>query len=483
MAWQSMKSDQKSRILAGFVIVGWVTMACLGIIYHEVWRDEAQAWLVAKSSGNFFDLLMRSSGEASGFVYYFILWPFAKLWPESFPFYLVWISRIGTLLALVTFWKIPRGNFVVKALVTLGYLFGYEYIVIGRLYGWGSFFFLQGIYQEEKKGRATWASWLAFSLAINTQLTFFIATAGWNLFRVLQNRRVELWQGLLIVPVAFLLWQVGLASAIRPWTPELFHGLFYHGVASSLFSWVMPGPKFLGWMGLFYAAIALGVLTGRARVAMAVSLLPFLYLFTYRYSGMAYPRHAGSLHLLWISLVLVQWTRISNLKRRIFTGLLVGSVVGGLLALRLEIKKVYSDAVYASEAVAKEAKKLSRRPVLLTLTHNGIYSNSTLNTETYFRAFTLSALLNSDMYLIEMSQTRRIGCPYYSGSCDKWMSFGPENKGSSVSQLCAQGLTPFLVRTEDLSTTPPIANASLIYQTTVDTITDEKFIVFQLPCE
>ena len=74
----------------------WLAWGLLGFYFHEAWRDEAQAWLVAKSAVSVKDLFFLSSLEATPPVYYVLLWPWAKLNPGGF-LWLQWVvSFAGT---------------------------------------------------------------------------------------------------------------------------------------------------------------------------------------------------------------------------------------------------------------------------------------------------------------------------------------------------------------------------------------------------
>lgn len=101
------------------------------IIFHEKWRDEAQAWLISRDL-NIFQIIKQMSYEGHPPVWHIILFPFAKL---GFPYIteslISWIIMVIT--ACIVFFKLPFKK-EIKILVLLTFPFLYLYPTISRSY-------------------------------------------------------------------------------------------------------------------------------------------------------------------------------------------------------------------------------------------------------------------------------------------------------------------------------------------------------------
>lgn len=72
------------------------------LVFHEKWRDEAQAWMIARDL-NFFDMLKQMSYEGHPPLWHIILMPFAKL---GFPY--VTVSIISCMIMSITAWLVLK---------------------------------------------------------------------------------------------------------------------------------------------------------------------------------------------------------------------------------------------------------------------------------------------------------------------------------------------------------------------------------------
>ena len=76
-----IKWMQKNKVLLFFILHTVITFVLL--FYHENYRDEAQAWLIAKNC-NLTELFGVMKYEGHFMLWYLILMPFAKL---GFPYF------------------------------------------------------------------------------------------------------------------------------------------------------------------------------------------------------------------------------------------------------------------------------------------------------------------------------------------------------------------------------------------------------------
>ena len=123
-----IKENRKEIIIMLFYII--ITFI-IAVFFHEKWRDEAQAWLMARDL-NFIELLKQMKYEGHPFLWQLILMPFAKL---GFPYvtetliclFLMWIS-VWILLLKGPF------KFFTKVIIILSLPFIYLYPTIARNY-------------------------------------------------------------------------------------------------------------------------------------------------------------------------------------------------------------------------------------------------------------------------------------------------------------------------------------------------------------
>ena len=127
-----MKKYIKEKKFEIIIILAYMIITFIvAVFFHEKWRDEAQAWLMARDL-NFIDLLKQMKYEGHPFLWQLILMPFAKL---GFPY----ITE--TLLSLFFMWiavwllliKSPFKHFT-RVLIILSLPFIYLYPVISRNY-------------------------------------------------------------------------------------------------------------------------------------------------------------------------------------------------------------------------------------------------------------------------------------------------------------------------------------------------------------
>ena len=130
--------DKKAFFIKNYqliIILIFIILSATLIFYHEPYRDEAQAWLIARDSQNIPDLLSKMRQEGTPPLWHLILYPLAQL---DFPYYSMQIvSFIIILLAVIIFLKYSPFNWKIKAIFPFGYFVLYQLNVIARNYGIG----------------------------------------------------------------------------------------------------------------------------------------------------------------------------------------------------------------------------------------------------------------------------------------------------------------------------------------------------------
>jgi len=327
----------------------WVVSTLVVAYFHEPWRDEAQAWLVARYSESIVELFFRASIEASGPLYYLWLWPFARIWPDGFPFLHFSLSWMGTALAAWALLSEKRIPAVVRGLFVFGYCLGFEYASVARLYGWGCWFLMRGI-SADLDGRPRVAcAWLMASVSL--QLNVALAVIGWVSYRVLVTERIARWWP---VFATFAL-HITLLQWTRQGSPETWHfSTNLTRLGSTLGAPFVQLPGSIGLAGLVIFPLAMSLLSSRARLGLLTALVPFFILYLFRYFGHPQSRHAGLLALVFTVIVGLEWAHLSTRKRQLALLLLSLSFVGGLLGRGQDIFYPFSDGAAVAKAVRED---------------------------------------------------------------------------------------------------------------------------------
>lgn len=130
-----------------FVLYFVIALVC--VCHHEIWRDEAQVWLVARDL-NLFGIIDHVRNEGHPLLWYFLVFPFAKLGLPVFSMQLLSFVFMS-LAAGVFLWTSPF-NRVVKTTVILSAGFLYFLTVISRNYSLiPLFLFLMAYYYPKQK--------------------------------------------------------------------------------------------------------------------------------------------------------------------------------------------------------------------------------------------------------------------------------------------------------------------------------------------
>ncbi len=138
--------------------------------YHELWKDEWQAWFVARdmSIGKLLSFLYYEGHPALWYLYLKIFTPFSQIVTEtallSFAHLVVISSAIWVL-----FFKV-QGQLLLKWLYVLSYFFFFEYGIINRGYALVVLLSLMVIWQLQKENRQTKTLLFALFLLCQTEV-------------------------------------------------------------------------------------------------------------------------------------------------------------------------------------------------------------------------------------------------------------------------------------------------------------------------
>ena len=284
-------------ILAGFVAVVAITMS-----RHEMWRDELQAWMIARGSTSLAELFHNVRYEGHPMLWYAALLPLTRIGSGPWPMQALQLVVSSATTALVV-WRSPF-NLVQKALWACGYFAVFEFGVLSRSYSLG-LLYVAAICALSPRTRLRWP-WSGFLLALLALTSAFgaiLAVAlglGLGCDELIRRRRSEAdlssAQSLALggaVAFAALLWAYSQTipppdgGVYRAWRTRFDPGLAGSAMAS-VWRALMPIPKF---QREFWNT---NVLDGRVGVS-AVIAIALLLLFAW-----VLARRPGAL-VVWLS--------------------------------------------------------------------------------------------------------------------------------------------------------------------------------------
>lgn len=109
-------------------------MLAVVMFHHELWRDEAQAWMITKASSTLSDLLYNMRYEGHPPLWNLIMWPFTAFDNPEWIKVPHFILAICTSFLVLRFAPFPRW---LSVLLVFSYFFFFEYGVISRDYQLG----------------------------------------------------------------------------------------------------------------------------------------------------------------------------------------------------------------------------------------------------------------------------------------------------------------------------------------------------------
>ncbi len=344
------------RWLVAALVTFAVVLAAL-LAHHEMWRDELQAWLLARDSGSLGQLWQNTRYEGHPLLWHLLLFPLAHATPHPAAMQgLHWVIAVGVA-ALILF----SAPFPVAARVLLvfGYFPLYEYGAISRNYGltvlglWAAFAFLarrasplaaagagalaanaspMGLVLAPALAAAVWTD-VPRGRPRLAAVGVLAAAAGVSALQCLPPADYEHARGWVVdwQPLRAVYVGRSFATALLPVpSPELhFWGTsaLFPSVASGR---AVPVGAVLAALALVAAVVAVGVAVRRSRAALAAWALGAAGLLGFAYTKFpGATRHWG---FLWVLLVGVLWLAVARgaLSRRAGTLLLAPTLLAGL---------------------------------------------------------------------------------------------------------------------------------------------------------
>ena len=263
---EAVRSAARRRnIIYAVVLLAYVLLNAFLVVRHENWRDEAQAWLLARDL-SIPELIAQMSYEGHPCLWHLLLMPLAKLGLPYISMNVLSLTIMAVTAALLL-WKAPL-PLPIKILALFGCAFSYYYPVISRSYCLVPLFAaLMAIFYRDRREKPLRYG-LSVALMVQTHIAMLGMAAAASLvwlgeavhgYRRDRDRRRLLAQGagltLPLLSFLFLLAQLSNARASTGYTVNLGDLLYFPQAALGLY---MTAASFLG--PLRYVALAAAAL-------------------------------------------------------------------------------------------------------------------------------------------------------------------------------------------------------------------------------
>ncbi len=260
-----VSTDARDRLAKWLALACFAVLTSLLVAHHEPWRDEADAWLVARDQ-SVLGVLRLAGYSGTPCLWYFVQMPFAKL---GFPYETQGILNlvIMFLAAAVFVFRAPL-PLVPKLVLLFGYHLSFEYAVVARNYGLGILLLFLVAASDKERFVRPLRYGLLLALLANVSAHFFMVSGVLCAFWLFELFRRERAPALFLGPAIAAL---GILATFAQLLPAR-DGQFPPG----LFTTFVPVRLLAPYRTLF----PYGESYWRAAVSIATFALPLLYLAT-----------------------------------------------------------------------------------------------------------------------------------------------------------------------------------------------------------
>ncbi|MGB3493021.1 MAG: hypothetical protein WBA57_09860 [Elainellaceae cyanobacterium] len=224
--WRQISSQM---MLENIIIFAYVGFMFVGILHHEMWIDELQAWMIVRDSTSLIDLYGNLSYEGHPFTWYFLLYGLSQITPNP------QIMQVFHLLisagVVIIFTKFSPFSLFQKLCFAFGYFSLFEYGMISRNYSLGILliFLFCTLYCQNRRSYLLYSFVLAllaninvFALVFSGVLSLLLLTDAWADLRSSRQQKSTLFG---IITGAVLLvssWFLSVLQMTRPVEAEQY---------------------------------------------------------------------------------------------------------------------------------------------------------------------------------------------------------------------------------------------------------------------
>ena len=405
--------DKKDKRYALGLTVLFFAVGAFTASHHEMWRDEIQAWLLARDSTSVFNLFANLKYEGHPGLWHLCLMPLSRI--THSPVIMQMCHLLITGVTVYLFVRYAPFNWLQKLLFCFGYFVLYEYAIIARNYALGMLLItVFCVLFKERYKRFIWVGCVLFLLAHTSVHALIVTIAigivlcceyvfGGRLLRPL-HQEIETVEDKRPIWIGFVLIGVGIITAVLQLNPPSDTGfaVAWHfnydtnrvnDIVKLISRAYLPIPKpVLGFWGsnllttyslfqtiqipLCYFLMLLSALLFLKRptalLTYLISTFGLLAFFYIKYHGSI--RHHGFLFLAFlmccwiyqdcprINLGKTEQADMGSAIDRVFnraktvlvTLLLICHAIGGIIAVRMEHRHIFSYGKLTAEYIKSQ---------------------------------------------------------------------------------------------------------------------------------
>ena len=168
--------DKKDKHYALGLTFLFLAVGAFTASHHEMWRDEIQAWLLARDSTSVFNLFAHLKYEGHPGLWHLCLMPLSRI--TDSPVIMQMLHLLITGVTVYLFVRYSPFNWFQKLLFCFGYLVLYEYAIVARNYALGLLLItVFCVLFKERYKRFIWVGCVLFLLAHTSVHALIVAIA------------------------------------------------------------------------------------------------------------------------------------------------------------------------------------------------------------------------------------------------------------------------------------------------------------------
>ncbi len=367
-----MRTETPFRAL--LLTVVYASLVALTMTFHEVWRDETQAWMLSRDSSSLSQLFFNRRYEGHPLLWHFLLFLLSRATGSAAAMQALQLGICSASVYLIA--RFAPLSWTDKALLTGGYFFLFEYGVMSRSY---SLAVLLLVVFAVQAGRA--GAWVALALLAHVSLHALILAGALALWLLSGKGRSA--SGLLLFTLSCLL---SIYWTLPPQDQGIYSGWFLQfslprlcRAGCLIWQAFVPIPliqigcfdtnilsevdsRYVYTLSLFILGVTALALRNRSTRALYLGSVLLLQVFAYvKFIG--YNRHAGHYFLIWLVCLWLDAPRGCGPRRTLgLRLLLLLHLVVGLGMVATDLRYPFSASYRVARALDQERRPLAGMP-------------------------------------------------------------------------------------------------------------------------